>query len=46
MLKVKIVLLSGAIILGTTSCGIFKKDCNCPHFGKMKSVQPTMPGKV
>jgi hypothetical protein len=22
------------LITGLSSCGIFKKDCGCPHFGK------------
>jgi len=24
-------------IASLTSCGIFKKDCGCPHFGKIKA---------
>jgi hypothetical protein len=26
-------LLLGIIVLALSSCGIFKKDCGCPHFG-------------
>ncbi len=27
-----------AACLGLGSCGIFKKGCGCPHFGKVKST--------
>jgi len=38
MLKNK-VLLSGLILLiSISSCGIFHKDCGCPHFGKVKTL--------
>ena len=33
MKKIKYVIL-GIIVVGLSSCGIFKKDCGCPHFGK------------
>ncbi|HWD88662.1 MAG TPA: hypothetical protein VG367_11090 [Mucilaginibacter sp.] len=33
MKKIKYIIL-GIIIAGLSSCGIFKKDCGCPHFGK------------
>lgn len=46
MLKVKIILLAGAIMLGTAGCGIFKKDCGCPHFGKLKTSTATMANKA
>ncbi|MES2376610.1 MAG: hypothetical protein V4553_08525 [Bacteroidota bacterium] len=44
MLKSKLIILALVAILGTTSCGIFKKDCNCPHFGKVKT--PPKAGQV
>jgi hypothetical protein len=37
MLKSKLIVLGLIALLGATSCGIFKKDCNCPHFGKIKT---------
>ncbi|MBC7399470.1 MAG: hypothetical protein H7289_05960 [Mucilaginibacter sp.] len=37
MLKSKLIILGLVAVIGTTSCGIFKKDCNCPHFGKVKT---------
>jgi hypothetical protein len=36
MKKIKILLLFVAMA-ALASCGIFKKDCGCPHFGKAKS---------
>jgi len=33
MKKAKYILLLIAIA-ALSSCGIFKKDCGCPHFGK------------
>ena len=38
MIKNKFILLGAAVMLmSITSCGIFKKSCNCPHFGKVKA---------
>jgi len=38
MVKNKFIVLGAMIVLiGLSSCGIFKKSCNCPHFGKVKS---------
>jgi hypothetical protein len=42
MKKIKYALALLAII-GLSSCGIFKKDCGCPHFGKIKTVTKTAP---
>jgi hypothetical protein len=25
-----------AIFIGLSSCGIFHKSCNCPHFGSVR----------
>jgi len=37
MVKNKFIVLGAMIVLiGLSSCGIFKKSCNCPHFGKIK----------
>jgi len=36
MKRVKYILVVIAIV-SLSSCGIFKKDCGCPHFGKIKS---------
>jgi len=33
MKKIKYILLA-AVIASISSCGIFKKDCHCPHFSK------------
>lgn len=30
-----VIAVVGAVIL--SSCGLFKKDCNCPHFGMKKT---------
>ncbi|MFS2188271.1 hypothetical protein ACCC92_16455 [Mucilaginibacter sp. Mucisp84] len=39
MKKNKLVILLGALLLTAgSSCGIFHKDCGCPHFGKIKSA--------
>ncbi|CAN5329209.1 hypothetical protein BH09BAC6_BH09BAC6_15450 [soil metagenome] len=37
MLKSKLVLLGLAGLLVFSSCGIFHKSCNCPHFGKINT---------
>jgi hypothetical protein len=37
MIKIKFILFGLAMLLSATSCGIFKKDCGCPHFGKVKT---------
>ena len=42
MKKVKYTIALLAII-GLSSCGIFKKDCGCPHFGKNKPAAKTIP---
>jgi hypothetical protein len=34
MKKNKVILFVACIAMMASSCGIFKKDCNCPHFGK------------
>lgn len=33
--------LFAALLITTalSSCGIFKKDCNCPHFSEVKAVK-------
>jgi len=33
MKKIKY-LIAAIALAGLSSCGIFKKDCGCPHFGK------------
>jgi hypothetical protein len=42
MKKIKYIIALLAII-GLSSCGIFKKDCGCPHFGKSKLINKTAP---
>ena len=37
MFKSRFILLGLAVVLSAASCGIFKKDCGCPHFGKIKA---------
>jgi hypothetical protein len=37
MKKNKLAILLGVLLLtATSSCGIFRKGCGCPHFGKIK----------
>nr|WP_294792459.1 hypothetical protein [uncultured Mucilaginibacter sp.] len=38
MLKSKVILMGLALLLCTSACGIFKKDCGCPKFGKVKTT--------
>ncbi|MEO6850222.1 MAG: hypothetical protein ABI203_10715 [Mucilaginibacter sp.] len=38
MKKIKYILLLIGIV-NLTSCGLFKKSCGCPHFGKNKPVK-------
>jgi len=38
MLKNKFILLGAMLLISLSSCGIFHKDCGCPHFGKVKTV--------
>ena len=28
-----------SLIVGTSSCGLFKKKCNCPHFEAKEMVK-------
>jgi hypothetical protein len=35
MLKSKLILLGAIVLISFSSCGIFKKGCGCPHFGKI-----------
>ena len=37
----KVVLIALVVAAALSSCGIFKKDCGCPHFGLRK-----LPAKV
>lgn len=37
MLKSKCILLGLALMLCLSACGIFKKGCDCPKFGKVKT---------
>jgi hypothetical protein len=39
MKTIKILFIVVALAAMASSCGIFKKDCNCPHFG-MKKPDP------
>jgi hypothetical protein len=40
MKKIRYIILAAAIA-GLSSCGIFKKDCHCPHFSKNKPALQT-----
>jgi len=40
MLKNKLILIGAILLISLSSCGIFKKDCGCPKFGKVKTLQP------
>jgi hypothetical protein len=42
MKKTKYLLILVAIV-SLSSCGIVKKDCGCPHFGKNKPATETTP---
>jgi Phr family secreted Rap phosphatase inhibitor len=42
MKKIKYLLLALAVT-GISSCGIFKKDCNCPHFSR--NISPVKTAK-
>lgn len=45
MAKSKLMVFVGVIVLmSLTSCGIFKKGCGCPHFGKVKTPNMKMIG--
>ncbi|MES2426369.1 MAG: hypothetical protein V4560_05320 [Bacteroidota bacterium] len=44
MLKSRLIILGLIAMLSATSCKIFKKDCGCPHFGKIKT--PTQAGST
>jgi hypothetical protein len=39
MLKSKFILLGLSLLLCLSACGIFKKGCDCPKFGKVKATQ-------
>lgn len=39
MKKNKLIIIGVALLLSCSSCGIFKKGCGCPTFGKVKSVR-------
>ena len=43
MLKNSFFVFGLLLVLSISSCRIFKKDCNCPHFGQMKT--PPTEGK-
>ncbi|OOQ57646.1 hypothetical protein BC343_12650 [Mucilaginibacter pedocola] len=36
LFKYFVILLAGSALL--SSCGLFKKDCGCPHFGMRKAT--------
>jgi hypothetical protein len=36
MTKSKLILAVAIVLVSLSSCGIFKKGCGCPHFGKIK----------
>jgi len=40
-MKNKLLLIGVIALLALSSCGIFHKSCNCPHFGRVikKNVQ-------
>ncbi|HTE01688.1 MAG TPA: hypothetical protein VK668_20510 [Mucilaginibacter sp.] len=37
MKKIKYILLL-MLIASLSSCGLFKKNCNCPHFSKVNTT--------
>ncbi len=41
MLKGKLILLGLGLMLCVSACGIFKKDCGCPKFGKVNTPAKT-----
>ena len=38
MVKSRFIILGLGLLLCLSACGIFKKDCNCPKFGKVKAA--------
>jgi len=38
MMKKYIGVSAIVMMLGFSSCGLFHKSCNCPHFGKVKQM--------
>nr|WP_157536165.1 hypothetical protein [Mucilaginibacter sp. L294] len=39
MKKAKYLSVVLLITMALSSCGIFKKDCNCPHFSNAKAIK-------
>jgi hypothetical protein len=44
MKKSKLILAMAIVLVSLSSCGIFKKGCGCPHFGKIKGADVQMMG--
>jgi hypothetical protein len=42
MKKGKFILAGAIALMSFSSCGIFKKGCGCPHFGKIKAHEVQM----
>jgi hypothetical protein len=42
MKKIKYFFILAITMISLSSCGIFKKDCHCPHFSK--TVSPPRAG--
>lgn len=40
MKKIKTIVILLAASIAVSSCGLFHKSCNCPHFGKVKGYSP------
>ncbi|WP_299352172.1 hypothetical protein [Mucilaginibacter sp.] len=43
MKKNKLFLIGLIGLLSFSACSIFKKDCGCPHFGKVKTTTKQAP---
>jgi hypothetical protein len=43
MKKNKLFIIGLIGLLNLSACGIFKKDCGCPHFGKVKTPAKQAP---
>lgn len=41
MKKIKLITATVLCVV-LSSCGIFKKDCGCPHFGKTQNTGSTV----
>jgi len=46
MLRNKFIIVGVLALISLSSCGIFHKDCGCPHFGMNKTAPARANAKV